>query len=488
VTSDMTKRNTDIENGLRPRHRAESCEVRARTKHKMIEAMASVDAFFDNLERGPTEHLERAELATMMTEINNGVAVGDAAIARVHAQASTDSSGLPLPHAHPTRTGKGEPLRRAIADWRYSSYKDTFVAPYIDNAPRDHPTFFNVDELEQLVVSLNDGVSPTEIEMRWVVGLVGKAANIPSGNTAALALAMPLHAVHTAVAAWYPAEGGGKQRRRAPMVDRAVAGITRRSIASQLEMHRHVTNSALFTWLRRNSKLPPDRLSTTAMGWQDKTETITRDELHRFMQHDLNDGQSVSAQELDYVMLLSDIYDPLQIWPLQIKDALAHWRTLRQQQHEIDAHFERYDRDGTGVLERNEVKCLLNDLNEGIPVSDQEVEWAIHSADMDNSGTLSRAELRAAISSWYLHVAKPRIRITTGACMLLPWLFASLIGCTCALLVALASVRFSPEVTQAWLSTTLLGLMWKMIVFDPIKALCCATLIGERAFPEDTPS
>jgi hypothetical protein len=72
--------------------------------------------------------------------------------------------------------------------------------------------------------------------------------------------------------------------------------------------------------------------------------------------------------------------------------------------------------------------------------------------------------------------------------MLLPWLFASLIGCTCALLVALASVRFSPEVTQAWLSTTLLGLMWKMIVFDPIKALCCATLIGERAFPEDTPS
>ena len=50
-------------------------------------------------------------------------------------------------------------------------------------------------------------------------------------------------------------------------------------------------------------------------------------------------------------------------------------------------------------------------------------------------------------------------------------------GCLCALFVALVSVRFSAAVTEAWLLTTLLGLLWKLVIFDPIKALCCGALL-----------
>ena len=77
----------------------------------------------------------------------------------------------------------------------------------------------------------------------------------------------------------------------------------------------------------------------------------------------------------------------------------------------------------------------------------------------------------------YLHVSKSHIR-TIGRCQAaVPWVIAGTMGCLCALLVALVSVRFSADVTKAWLLTTILGLLWKMLIFDPLKALCCGTLI-----------
>ena len=110
-------------------------------------------------------------------------------------------------------------------------------------------------------------------------------------------------------------------------------------------------------------------------------------------------------------------------------------------------------------------------------VSNREVEWVIEHADTDNSGTLDHLELLAATSWWYLHVERAEVEAVRGIKSVLPWLFATAIGFACAMFVGLVSVRFSPEVTKAWLLTTVLGLLWKIMIFDPIKALCCGSLI-----------
>ena len=101
----------------------------------------------------------------------------------------------------------------------------------------------------------------------------------------------------------------------------------------------------------------------------------------------------------------------------------------------------------------------------------------IEAADVDQSGTLNYLELRAAISWWYLHVEPAKVQGARGIKLVLPWVMASATGCACSVLVALVSAKFSPEVTVAWLMTTVLGLLWKMLCFDPLKALCCGTLI-----------
>ena len=464
--------------GLRPRHRAKSCRARARAKKKLVESMDEAEALFKKADVEHNGYIDLKELSKLMTQVNGGVSAKGSEVALVNRRASQDADGAPLPHAHPNRTYVGEQFRQAISSWRYDGYTSDFITPRIDNASRDNPNSFNVDELVALVTDLNDGVPPTDSELQWLLGNVAAAAG-SAHDSAQLDLAMPASAVHTAVGAWYPAEGGGKKRRRPPLVERAVAGIARRTIASQLEMNRHVTQDALVKLLgqlRANQLLQPAESKQAYEDGMMMSCTICREELHSFMVQ-LNGGMHVSKAAVDYVLLISDVHDPTQISPAQIKDALAYWRTLRLQQEEIDAHFDRYDKDGNGVLQRDEVKHLLDDLNEGIPVSSAEVSWAIHSADMDNSGTLNREELRAAVSWWYLHVAKSKLRVTDGWRMLTPWILASLVGALCALFVALVSVKFSPEITQAWLMTTVLGLVWKLLIFDPIKALCCATLI-----------
>ena len=101
----------------------------------------------------------------------------------------------------------------------------------------------------------------------------------------------------------------------------------------------------------------------------------------------------------------------------------------------------------------------------------------IEAADADESGTLNYLELRAAISWWYLHVEPAKVQGARGIKLVLPWVMTSATGCACSVLVALVSAKFSQEVTVAWMMTTVLGLLWKMLIFDPLKALCCGTLI-----------
>ena len=140
----------------------------------------------------------------------------------------------------------------------------------------------------------------------------------------------------------------------------------------------------------------------------------------------------------------------------------------------------RYDTNRDGTLQRKEVKNLLQELNEGIPVRWSEVDWAIAAADENNDGQLSRPELRAAIGWWYLHIKRPPLSPVTGWRMLIPWVFATTVGLACVYVVTAVSIRFDAATTEAWLMSTCLGLVWKSewrtnYAVSSLPFLLCAT-------------
>eukprot|EP01047_Picozoa_sp_COSAG01_P033956 COSAG01_NODE_2526_length_7501_cov_19.914618_3_plen_336_part_00 len=76
-----------------------------------------------------------------------------------------------------------------------------------------------------------------------------------------------------------------------------------------------------------------------------------------------------------------------------------------------------------------------------------------------------------------MHVEKPPIRVIYGFSAAFPWVVAVMAGIACTLLVVFVSVGFSERKTRAWLSVSLLGLIFKLLIFDPFKALCCGSLL-----------
>jgi len=77
--------------------------------------------------------------------------------------------------------------------------------------------------------------------------------------------------------------------------------------------------------------------------------------------------------------------------------------------------IEKFDKNGTGVLEKQELKSLLIELNEGKPVGDDEVEWVLEQASLMQDGVITRMEYERAIRFWHAHVEDSRSR----SCVLL---------------------------------------------------------------------
>ena len=69
-----------------------------------------------------------------------------------------------------------------------------------------------------------------------------------------------------------------------------------------------------------------------------------------------------------------------------------------------DANVERvmrnFDLDGNGMLEKAELKAVLESLNEGIIVTDEEVDWLLATCDGNNNDAIDKDEVYDALSWW----------------------------------------------------------------------------------------
>eukprot|EP01043_Picozoa_sp_COSAG02_P025684 COSAG02_NODE_1451_length_12556_cov_3.624258_13_plen_359_part_01 len=257
---------------------------------------------------------------------------------------------------------------------------------------------------------------------------------------------------------------------------RTNAGRLRRAMAAEMGMHMVAVTQVLRNWARQH------------------VGHIRHSEIPVIMQQ-LNDGVPAAVENIRFVLSCSDQHGMhSDVAVAEVTKALAVWRCLRRQDAKIDEYFRRFDTNNSGVLERNQVRNFLTEMNEGIPVSWQETDWTIEAADMDGSETLARTELLAALAWWYVNVDKAQIEVDLSLRSSVPWVYSCMIAVTSAVMVRTVSADWSDERTWAWAESSILGVLFKLVVLDPIKVMCCceafvgpvfAWLTGELSLDSD---
>eukprot|EP00747_Dinoflagellata_sp_TGD_P185602 gnl/TRDRNA2_/TRDRNA2_42224_c0_seq1.p1 gnl/TRDRNA2_/TRDRNA2_42224_c0~~gnl/TRDRNA2_/TRDRNA2_42224_c0_seq1.p1 ORF type:complete len:195 (+),score=41.76 gnl/TRDRNA2_/TRDRNA2_42224_c0_seq1:46-630(+) len=129
---------------------------------------------------------------------------------------------------------------------------------------------------------------------------------------------------------------------------------------------------------------------------------LEADQLRRLLV-DLNDGNDVSDDEVAYMMLINgEAHEAIDQSELHI--VLGKWRSYMQVSPEITPLLEKHDTNKSGRLEKDQLKNLLTDLNDGKEATDEETDWVLQQADLLGNGVITKPELKRAVALWYTHV------------------------------------------------------------------------------------
>jgi Ca2+-binding EF-hand superfamily protein len=442
-----------------PRRRAPVCERRRQVAAQMRVCETAVDALFYACDRDNSGTLDREELAMLMAELNGGPRVSEFAVQFVIDQVQSHGDGAI------TR----EELKPAITLWRYLQHEQDFVANEFDAFDkRTKGRIIGKNEVGLLLKRLNsdkhhpEGIAPSVAEVEWVM----KKA-LGSGG------AIRRAELRAAVALWYPYVYNRRRVEDLPATVQSKAGRRRRALAGMLNVHKHHVSMVLAS---RYPSLPdpdnPARIMTYSLTMQDLRLTMSE------LISSVARREQVSEQELQFVASTADLQGAETFGPTDIQAALAMWLCTRDVQAELTAALQQYDETKTGLDQRQNVHTILTELNDGIPVTPAESNWILESSDIDGNGTISREELRGSLGWWFLHVSRGRtLKTKRGWAAALPWLMSAAIGLLCTYLVAATSVRFTEEKTQRWLENTILAVVFKQLIVDPLKVLFCGTLL-----------
>jgi hypothetical protein len=488
-----------------PRRRAQAGSRRQRSTDSIVAVVGAVDSTFDRHDQAANGWLDIEAMQGFLTDLNGGTRVSRSEVEHVFAQSKGAYQGmrmdadahkrhvsLAMRHdrhdyedEHSTRVYNTERLKTAVYDWRLDHVCRSAIAEH--ELCRKYT--LGMDELRQLLTDLNDGISVELAEFQWVLnqwieGTTQKPPSAPAGGNEAGASQVNLpEEVVRAVRGWYPTLGPRRLVEELKQVDPAPACVTRRAVAAQLDKCAHEVDALLVTAHRKQQQQQQQRPGPPG-DEKGASVSVSRAKLRQLMTQLLQGRRvqvaaaAVSPDAVLHVIRMSDAVPVAELFDLDhLRDALAVWKCLYDIEESIDDSFDRYDTNGDGSLQRDEVQHLLKDLNEGLPVTSSEVDWAIRSGDVDGSGSLSRQELHAAISWWYLHVPRTPLDGISPVKAALPWVLSGAVAFVCTIVVALYSADFSGEKTVAWLWTTVVGLALKMLLLDPFKALCCGSLI-----------
>lgn len=125
-----------------------------------------------------------------------------------------------------------------------------------------------------------------------------------------------------------------------------------------------------------------------------------------------------SDEELNFIIKVADKAEDGCLARGELDYALRAWMTYIHKRATMEETLGKFDKSGTGKLERGELKEYLTHLNGGKEVAEDEVEWVLSEADVFGDGAMSKPELLMATSAWYAHVQESKNTGGSSCCTL----------------------------------------------------------------------
>lgn len=118
-------------------------------------------------------------------------------------------------------------------------------------------------------------------------------------------------------------------------------------------------------------------------------------------------GQPVEDTEVDWVLAMADKDNDHMVARIDLKEIKVALLQYLNARTAVKAKFKKYAKKGEELLDREEVRALLTDLNDGIKIDDTELDWVLHNTAKFRHDCLAKPELERAISFWYNHAEAP---------------------------------------------------------------------------------
>lgn len=128
----------------------------------------------------------------------------------------------------------------------------------------------------------------------------------------------------------------------------------------------------------------------------------------------LKPNEKIDQTEIDWIMAMADRYSHHRISPDELKDVKAALEAYIKARRNVQHWMTKFDFDRDGSIDPKELQHILEAINDGVPVGDDEVEWVLSNASRFQKGQLTVVELQNAINFWYNHAYEPPDKATVG--------------------------------------------------------------------------
>lgn len=148
---------------------------------------------------------------------------------------------------------------------------------------------------------------------------------------------------------------------------------------------------------------------------------LDRKEVRRLL-IDISPHHNVTQDELAFVFKIANATGDGYFKASEMCKLLSCWHNYQSSRPEIELHFLKHDPEGTGRLDRKQLKCLLEELSgarsdaiqgQHYIVTPSEVEWVMKQASVLKRDYLTKPELRRALALWQVQVQNQQIACCT---------------------------------------------------------------------------
>eukprot|EP00927_Polykrikos_kofoidii_P072623 TRINITY_DN68725_c0_g1_i1.p1 TRINITY_DN68725_c0_g1~~TRINITY_DN68725_c0_g1_i1.p1 ORF type:complete len:215 (+),score=45.08 TRINITY_DN68725_c0_g1_i1:78-722(+) len=127
-------------------------------------------------------------------------------------------------------------------------------------------------------------------------------------------------------------------------------------------------------------------------------------------------SRTPTDEDMDFLQLICGEKNSSTIGLEEVMKALHTWDDIIQQGPKVERLIRKFDKDEDCQIGESELKNVLRQLNDGTPVSDDELRWFMKIGDASGDGRLDPAELTRAVAAWMGNVFVPESESRSQCC------------------------------------------------------------------------